>query len=833
MEVVFVPRGDAVAADGEQMVAAAYACFLGGATAEDAVDEAGAEGGGEGRLCLQHLEEVEVAGEGDCGLFALAQDGGATGLREVAEEVGAEAREALAVGTQGDVAVAEAERLGALVELEALRHALNGGVGVAPGEEHHGVDEEGEEEVDHDASDHDEQPLPGGFGAKLPGLDGLLHLLCVHRFVDHAGDFDVASEGYPADVVVGAAPREEFPTFPGVEEEAEFLYADFEEFGKEEVACFMEHDEEGEAEDELEGASSYLIYRYFMAACALRGRERTVFAAAGMIPFAVFLVLVAVTPVTGFFYYFRDGSYYQGVGADYGYAYIVIFFLLDLLIVVRQHKYTTLRTKVIVCAYTAVAAAMIGLQYRYREILCTSVSNTVVLIMLYLQIQNPVVFLDTTTGIGNGTAFESQLEDRLRRKGEGYVFTIHLSKFYHIHTILGTENSNELLREIGAYLYDLCGKFHVFHTAGDAFTVFADTKEQCERLKCEIQKRFESDWVVQENRIALDMETVVQHYPTDFKAMAEYYGMREFLLENAGKSGAQVIVEADADMIAQYRRRRKVEIAVARAIREKGFLVYYQPVYSLKERQIVSLEALVRLKDPELGFISPEEFIPLAERDGNIIHIGEQVLEQCCRFLSKHVLSNGSLGIRTIHVNISMVQCLRQNLTETIRPVLESYHIPPSMLTLEVTERTAIGAPERMLWHMHELGKMGVSFALDDYGSGNANCSYLIRFPFQEIKIDKEIVWASFHDKAARIVLENEIHTIKQLGIPLIIEGIEEREQSEAMEQLGVECIQGYYYGRPLPEQECLRYIRTFQEKAQNDRQQAAVSGEKQREAGR
>lgn len=283
---------------------------------------------------------------------------------------------------------------------------------------------------------------------------------------------------------------------------------------------------------------------FYGGMCDPRQGENGYLAAAGIIPFAAFLVLVAVTPVTGFFYYFSDGSYYQGVGADYGYAYIVIFFLLDLLIVVRQHKYTTLRTKVIVCAYTAVAAAMIGLQYRYREILCTSVSNTVVLIMLYLQIQNPVVFLDTTTGIGNGTAFESQLEDRLRRKGEGYVLTIHLSKFYHIHTILGTENSNELLREIGAYLYDLCGKFHVFHTAGDAFTVFADTKEQCERLKCEIQKRFESDWVVQENRIALDMEMVVQHYPTDFKAMAEHYGMREFLLEKAGKSGAQVIVEA-------------------------------------------------------------------------------------------------------------------------------------------------------------------------------------------------------------------------------------------------------------------------------------------------
>ena len=88
------------------------------------------------------------------------------------------------------------------------------------------------------------------------------------------------------------------------------------------------------------------------------------------------------------------------------------------------------------------------------------------------------------------------------------------------------------------------------------------------------------------------MEMVVQHYPTDFKAMAEYYGMREFLLENAGKSGAQVIVEADADMIAQYRRRRKVEIAVARAIREKGFLVYYQPVYSLKERSAMAISSI-------------------------------------------------------------------------------------------------------------------------------------------------------------------------------------------------------------------------------------------------
>ncbi len=220
-----------------------------------------------------------------------------------------------------------------------------------------------------------------------------------------------------------------------------------------------------------------------MAACAIRGRGENGICGCGHNPVCRISCAGGSDAGDRIFYYFSDGSYYQGVGADYGYAYIVIFFLLDLLIVVRQHKYTTLRTKVIVCAYTAVAAAMIGLQYRYREILLHQRQQ-------YGRAHNALSADSESGGVsgyddGNRkrTAFESQLEDRLRRKGEGYVLTIHLSKFYHIHTILGTENSNELLREIGEYLYDLCGKFHVFHTAGDAFTVFADTKEQCERLK--------------------------------------------------------------------------------------------------------------------------------------------------------------------------------------------------------------------------------------------------------------------------------------------------------------------------------------------------------------
>lgn len=566
----------------------------------------------------------------------------------------------------------------------------------------------------------------------------------------------------------------------------------------------------------LEGLASYLLFCYFMVVCRYEGRKRKLVRVFGAVPFAFFCIMLVLTPFLGFFYYFKDGAYHQGFGAGFGYAYIAYFFLLNIILIVRRRSVVNLRTKWIVSIYTAVAIAMIVIQYHVRGVLLTSVGNTVVLLMLYLELQNPSEHLDSVTGIGNESAFEMQLKKRLAGKAEGTVMTIHLRKFHYIHTVVGLDNSNELLRQVGAYLYRLCGKFHVFYMAGDLFAVFADTAEDRERIEAAVWKRFDEEWVVQENRILLNMEMVIQHYPADFDTAAEFFGMRQFLLEEAAKSGLAESIETDEDLVEQYHRRRKIELAVAAAIRDKSFEVYYQPVYSLREKRIVSLEALVRLHDEELGYISPEEFIPLAERDGNIIHIGAQVLEECCRFLSRHVLSNLSLGIRTVHVNISMAQCLQQNLTETIAPVLEKYHIPPSMLTLEITERTAITTPERMLRHMKELGKMGVSFAMDDYGSGNANCSYLIRFPFQEIKIDKAIVWAAFEDEKARIVLENEIKTIQRLGIPLVIEGVERREQSEMAEKLGVDYIQGYYYGRPLPEQECLRYIRSFNSVPEN-----------------
>lgn len=558
----------------------------------------------------------------------------------------------------------------------------------------------------------------------------------------------------------------------------------------------------------FEGLTSYLLFRYFVIICEFKGIEKKVVSVLGTLPFALFASMVVLTPFIGFFYYFKDNVYYQGFGAEWGYMYIIYYFILNLLLMVYKYRSINFHTKIIILIYTIVAVSMVVAQFYTRGLLLTSVGNAVVVLMLYLALQNPSEMLDPVTGLGNENAFIVQLNNLFNHNTEATIITVHLRKFHNIQSVLGMENSNILLRDVAGYLSRLCGKLYVFHTQGDLFTIIANTKEEAQNLQIAISERFGQDWNVQQNQIVLSVDVVIQRYPQEFKSGSEFMGMRQFLLESVSSVGSHAVLESDDTAAERYHRKLRVELAVSRAIREKSFEVYYQPIYSTKEKRIVSLEALVRLHDEELGYIPPDEFIPMVERDGNIIHIGGQVLEECCKFLSHHVLSSVSLGIRTIHVNVSTVQCLRQNLSETILPILKKYHIPPSMITLEITENTAIRTPDLMKKHMEVLGEKGLSFAMDDYGSGNSNCSYLIQFPFQEVKIDKDIVWASFENEAAKTVLENEIRTIQKLGIPLVVEGVETKEQSDEMERLGVDYIQGYFYGKPLPEAECLRYIR-------------------------
>ena len=562
----------------------------------------------------------------------------------------------------------------------------------------------------------------------------------------------------------------------------------------------------------LEGISTFAIFRYILLMFNFDPKKENTIQIIGFVPLILFELLVIATPFIGVLYYFIDNTYYLGFGVECEYFYQAFYMLLFLVLLVQNRKKLDRRISSVVITYSFISMILILSQFIWKDVLLKGLFNASVIVLFYSTLQNPGELLDFSTETGNQRALNICLQQLTEEKNtKATVISFNIKNFQNVTNAVGMMNSAGLLKQIGKYLASQAGKWQVFHVTGGIFTLVIKSPEKAEKVIENIKERFANEWMINNNCVVVDIRMIVQHYPKNFKTLNEFFTIREYMIGRIPNDDKNVsILEADDKIVEQYQHRNKVEIALQRAIQKKSLEVYYQPIYSLEEKRIVSLEALIRMNDEEYGFISPEEFIPLAEKNGTIITIGNYVLEECCKFLSKHVLSNVSLGIRSVQINMSVVQCMQHDLKEHILPVLKKYHIPPSMITLEITEGLAIDAPALLHQHMDELGALGIAFAVDDYGSGHSNCSYLVKFPFKEVKIDKEMTWAYFSNETARIILENEIKTMKKLGIPLVVEGIEKIEQSEEMERLGVEYIQGYYYGKPLPESECLRYIRNF-----------------------
>ncbi|MCQ2524244.1 MAG: EAL domain-containing protein [Lachnospiraceae bacterium] len=557
-----------------------------------------------------------------------------------------------------------------------------------------------------------------------------------------------------------------------------------------------------------EAATSLLFFRYVTILCEPARKKRVLYAQLAIVPCALFLLILFTNDIFHLLYKIEDNVYSQGKLAWYGYAYIGLYILASFAVSITAKRTIRGRNRYAVLLAASISLIGVLIQYNIKNVLLTGFANAIILSLFYIFIQNPNELHDKATGISNNRALYLRFENGLNIEKPMRVLLFDLHQSSQLNVMYGYRIGNSVLSEIGAFFAETVGSSNAFRVSDSVFAAILKSDKEVERVRLLAEERFSKTWDIDNIQIGVPLKMACIKYPEDVLTTKDFYGLEVFVKQLLRKDSMTTYLDISPEIKKQYIRLSEVDVALKKALEDKSLEVYFQPIFSVKENHFNSLEALARMFDKELGFVPPDEFISRAEYSGLIIPLDLMILDKTCDFIEKKILPNNErLKIESVHINISALQCLQPNMDKAILDIIDRHKVPREMIILEITERAAVTAAEIMERHMRNLKNCGIRFALDDYGTGNSNCSYLIDYPFDKVKFDKSMVWAYFKSKTGKIILDGEMKTIHNLNIPIVAEGVETAEQIDAMNLLNVDSIQGYFYSKPLPGDELLDFL--------------------------
>lgn len=413
---------------------------------------------------------------------------------------------------------------------------------------------------------------------------------------------------------------------------------------------------------------------------------------------------------------------------------------------------------------------------------------------------------DFLTGLYNRMKCEVDLRKVIRRTEKaglkGAVLFIDLDDFKHINDGLGHQYGDILLQQIAAGLTGIPGlRGHCYRMGGDEFVIIVEPEifGDINNIIGNITALFNKPWYLMETEYFCTMSMGVAVFPDNSVDVHEITRMADVAMYEAKRSGKNGYTYYSSEVENSTAKRLDIENNMRQAVSTgiEEFVVFYQPVVDVNTQMCTSCEALVRWDSKALGFMGPGEFIPLAEYLGLITSIGDYVLEEACR-RCKLWNDNGYPDFY-INVNLSVVQLLQKNVVENIKRILDKTGVNPKNIVLEITESFAINDMQRVMDIITGLKKLGPRIALDDFGTGYSSLNYIKQLPLDIIKVDKTFIDDIVEDDYAQAFIKLIVDLSKTIGTKIVVEGVEHKEQFELLKSLGVDYIQGYYFGKPVP----------------------------------
>ena len=428
-----------------------------------------------------------------------------------------------------------------------------------------------------------------------------------------------------------------------------------------------------------------------------------------------------------------------------------------------------------------------------------------------------MAYYDVLTGLYNRNYFVRLLGEWIRKAQDDNsvvsVIFIDIDDFRKINDGMGIVVGDEVVQIVGQYLGEFSSENIIAsHINSDIFCVAIYDPCNNRSVECfhkQVQEHLKNGIRLSTGEeLILTVSMGVAEYPEAAKNALELINCAEIVMFKAKASGKNAIQYFDAPILNEFLSTVQIENKLREAIFNQNFSLKFQPQYYIENNKLRGVEALVRWRDDDGNMISPAIFIPIAEKNGTIIPIGNWVMGEAIRQFAGWKKKYGYEMI--LSLNISALQYKRPDFIDLLMKHVEENDVSPEEIELEITETVLIDDFKAVIDRMLVLQDYGFRVSLDDFGTGYSSLSYLSGLPLNTIKIDKAFIDSVLVDRATKIVMESIIQMVHKLGYESIAEGIESYDQVEYLQEIGCDVIQGYLLGKPLDSEEIEELIKGF-----------------------
>ena len=454
-------------------------------------------------------------------------------------------------------------------------------------------------------------------------------------------------------------------------------------------------------------------------------------------------------------------------------------------------------------SYQLLATSIFKKNVIYSKMHEAFVSNEEELKEEYSQVAK-LAYRDALTGLNNRLAFMNYAEELIKDSNQSTdhhaILFIDLDNFKNVNDTLGHDYGDNLLKQISASLSSFAKEGDILaRTGGDEFLFFKKNIESEHEIRDFCSSLLNLSRIpiqINEETLLVSMSIGIARYPDNGITVKELVKNADIAMYTAKSQGRNDFRFFNSTMESEINRKKEVIEILREAIKNHDLYLVYQPQANVHTGIITGYEALMRLENPVLGFISPAEFIPIAEECGLIRELGDWALYEACRF-NKKIMDQGYENI-VVSVNISPAQLVGDSLIHVVQDVLHTTGLPAELLELEITESILMDSIEHNLYIIDCIKSMGVKIALDDFGTGYSSLNYLTRIPINTLKIDKSFIDRIVVNAKDEFIADTIITLAHKMDIAVIAEGVEDIEQLKILQEQMCDILQGYFFSKPL-----------------------------------